>query len=190
MYGHATFTLAIDTGDLNALHGLPPNDSMYVGRVVVYVLVVWAMATLDLLVYRAQRSLWLWCGVGENVQRDRRACTRPPCCGMATPRRRGVTAHDNWNGDIARSKTSAMQCAQLLRTARARLARSGPIAHATQSPTQCDCASMSDWNTIHIYRCRFHAQLRCLLDIGARNELLVPTGRAGCDRPNTSHEWG
>ena len=39
---------------------------------------------------------------------------------MATPRLRGVTAHDNWDGDIATNKTSPMLCARLLRTARAR----------------------------------------------------------------------
>ena len=132
VYGHANFTLAMDTGDLHAIHGLPANDSMYVGRVVVYVLVVWAMATLDLLVYRTQRSLWLGCS-GGSAQRGGRACTHFPCCRMASPRRRGVTAHDNWDGDIARTKTSALLCAQRLRTARARLARSRPGAHATQT---------------------------------------------------------
>ena len=118
---------------------------------------------------------------------------------MATPRRRGVMAYDNLGGSTVRTNASALLCAQRMRVAPARLARGGPIAHATQSRTQCGCAGMSDWNAIHIYRCRFNARPRCLLDklFGALNELLPPphhhhhphTGRAWCDPPSDSHEW-
>ena len=59
VYGHANFTLAMDTGDPHAVHGLPPNDSIDVGRVVVYARVAWAMATLDRLFYRTQRRTLL-----------------------------------------------------------------------------------------------------------------------------------
>ena len=55
----------MDTGYLHAVHGIPPNDSIYAGRVVVYVLVVWAMATLDLMFDRTQRDVWRGCGCGN-----------------------------------------------------------------------------------------------------------------------------
>ena len=175
VYGHTNFTRAMDTGYLHAVHGIPPNDSIYAGRVEVSVLVVWAMATLDLMFDRTQRNVWRGCGCG-NIPNYWPACTRFPCCRMATPRRRGVMAYDNLGGSTVRNNASALLCAQRMRVAPARLARGGPIAHATQSRTQCGCAGMSDWNAIHIYRCRFNARPRCLHDklFGALNELLPP----------------
>ena len=53
----------MDTGYLHDVHGIPPNDSIYAGRVVVYVLVVWAMATLDLMFGRTHAM----CGEGVVV---------------------------------------------------------------------------------------------------------------------------